>query len=267
MKEPEREIAPGYAELRTSIGRLEWRDWELWSIALLLLVVFAGGFLTYIYSQIAEERALSPAAARFLWLVLFGLLVLVVLLNIYLIDRKRTLAQLWRRYLRQMDELGQEREQAMRDPLTQVYNRRFFDETVTKEARRCDRAGRPLSFLLVDVDNFKQVNERLGHFEGDKVLQAVAAVLQDTLRTSDLVFRFGGDEFLVVLPETPAEGAAIVEARLQQRLSQRQDIQERIGRPLTVTIGRGTYGKGDKVEAVIEQAERSLDRGRVQKQP
>ena len=228
------------ADSEKSFRELERRDWELWSIALLLLTVFAGGLLIYLYAEATAEQALSPAATRFVWLVLFGLVALVILLNVYLIDRKRSLEQLRRHHWLQSQELEKVHEQVMRDPLTQVYNRRFFDEVIPREARRCDRTGRPLSFLLVDVDDFKEVNQRLGHLIGDQVLQTIAAVLQVTLRTSDMVFRFGGDEFLVVLLETPAEGAAIVNGRLRQRISQQSDIQERIGCPLTVTVGQAT---------------------------
>lgn len=259
MREPERETVPEYADLQSSIGRLERRDWELWSIALLLFTVFAAGLLTYFYAETSEEGAISPFAIRFSWLALFGLIVVVVLLNVYLIDRKRSLDRLRRRYVLQAQELHKERELGVRDPLTQMYNRRFFDEIVPKEAHRCYRMDRPLSFLLVDLDNFKEVNQRLGHFVGDQVLQAVAAVLRETLRTSDFVFRFGGDEFLVVLPETAAENAAVVEARLHQRLSQQRDVRDRIGRPLTVTIGRATCGRGDDLVSVIDHAERAVE--------
>ncbi len=174
-----------------------------------------------------------------------------MLLNVYLIDRKRSLEQLRRRHWLQSLELEMAHEQSLRDPLTQVCNRRFFDEAIPREIRRCDRVGQPQSFLLVNADDFKEVNQRLGHFVGDQVLQAVAAALKDTLHTSDMVFRFGGDEFLAVLPETPAEGAAIVEGRLRQCVSEQTDIQERIGHPLTVTIGQATYTRGQSIESVI----------------
>lgn len=255
------------ADSEKSFRELERRDWELWSIALLLLTVFAGGLLIYLYAEATAEQALSPAATRFVWLVLFGLVALVILLNVYLIDRKRSLEQLRRHHWLQSQELEKVHEQVMRDPLTQVYNRRFFDEVIPREARRCDRTGRPLSFLLVDVDDFKEVNQRLGHLIGDQVLQTIAAVLQVTLRTSDMVFRFGGDEFLVVLLETPAEGAAIVNGRLRQRISQQSDIQERIGCPLTVTVGQATYTKGQDVDSVIDQAVRAVASLRAARSP
>ena len=242
---------------------LQRRDWELWSIALLMLTVFAGGLLAYYYWGTAEERVLSPTAARYIWLVLFGLIALVILLNIYLIARKRALTELWRRYLLAQQDLDKEREQGMLDPLTQIYNRRFFDETIPKEVRRSDRTGRPLSFLLVDLDDFKKINQELGHFIGDEVLRAVAGIVNDSLRTTDYAFRFGGDELLAVLPETPPEGTAVVAGRLQKKLASQTYLHERLGRSLTVSLGQSTYARGGSLEAAIEEAERSLAAARA----
>lgn len=256
----EKTESEGIAE-QVEFTRLERRDWELWSIALLLLTVFAAGFFVYLLAEKTEQQVLSPGSGRFLWLLLMGMVVLVVLLNVYLIDRKRSLAQLRRRYLLQAELLEQEREQATRDPLTQVYNRRLLEVMVPKEARRCERLGRSMSFLVVDITDLKEVNQRLGHFQGDLVLQGVASVLQNTLRTTDSVFRFGGDEFLVVLPETPAEGAAMVEDRVRQRVSQNKELEEKIGRFLRLSIGRATYDKGKNVDAVIEEAARGAQEG------
>lgn len=242
---------------------LERRDWELWSIALLMLTVFAGGLLAFYYYGATEDRVLSPTTARFIWLVLFGLVALVLLLNVYLIQKKRGLVALWRRTLLQQQELEQEREKAMLDPLTEVYNRRFFDEMIPKEVRRANRTGRPLSFLFIDIDDFKAINQQHGHFVGDDVLRAVGTLVRDALRASDYCFRFGGDEFLVALPDTPAEGAAVVAKRLRQKLAALTDLHERVGKPVTVTFGQATYTQGANLEAVIEEAERAMEAAAV----
>lgn len=236
-------------------------DWELWSIALILLTVLAGGVMTFAYLSVGEARV-SPWVMRMVWLLLFGLMVLVLLLNVYLIDKKRTLAQLWQRTLAQEIELEEQRGRAGTDSLTLVYNRRFFDEFVPKEIRRAVRANRALSVLLVDVDHFRQVNAELGHFVGDEVLREVAETLKHSLRTSDYVFRFGGDEFLIVLPETDEAGAAVIIERVRQALASRHDLHERVGRPVTVTIGPATFLAGRTLESVIEEAEARLQAAR-----
>lgn len=242
-----------------SLGALEKRDWELWSIALILLTVFAGGLVTFVYVSTQSQEAASPWIVRYLWIMLFGFIALVLLLNIYLIDKRRTLTQLRRRTLEQELELETQSAHALTDSLTQVYNRRFFDEIVPKEVRRSVRAQRALSLLLVDVDNFRQVNAELGHFVGDEVLRLVAETLKSGLRGSDYVFRFGGDEFLAVLPETDEAGTAVVVNRLQQAVAARAELQERVGRPVTVTIGPATFLAGRTLESVIEEAERKVE--------
>lgn len=242
---------------------LQRRDWELWSIALLLMTVFAAGLIVYFYANTTEASVLSPTTARYLWLAFFGLVTLVVLLNVYLIARKRALAHLWRRYLLQLQELERERELGMLDPVTQVFNRRYFDEVIPKEIRRSDRTNRPLSLLLVDVDDFKQINQQQGHFVGDEVLRTVGGLLRDSLRCSDYAFRFGGDEFLLVLPETPAEGAALVARRLHARVAERADLKRRLGRVLSITIGQETYTRGRTLEEVVNGVERALQEARA----
>ncbi|MBI4462456.1 MAG: GGDEF domain-containing protein, partial [Acidobacteria bacterium] len=159
--------------------RLEKRDWELWSIALILFTVFAGGIVTFAYISARGDPAASPGVLRWVWLLLFGLVALVLLLNVYLIDKKRTLSRLWRRTLAQEIELENQRLQAGTDSLTQVHNRRFFDDVGPKEVRRAVRANRPLSVLLVDIDHFREVNAQLGHFAGDEVLRLVADTLKN----------------------------------------------------------------------------------------
>ncbi|MBI4461492.1 MAG: GGDEF domain-containing protein, partial [Acidobacteria bacterium] len=155
------------------------------------------------------------------------------------------------------------REQGMLDPLTQVYNRRFFDEVMPKEVRRADRTSRPLSFLLVEVDEFKRINQHLGHFVGDKLLRAVAGLLSSTLRATDYTFRFGGDQFLLALPDTPPQGVAVVVKRLEAKLAAQKELHQPIGRPVTVSFGQATYVRGEKLEAVIDEAERALESARA----
>jgi diguanylate cyclase (GGDEF)-like protein len=93
-------------------------------------------------------------------------------------------------------------EQAMRDPLTGLYNRRYFDETLANHAEAASRYGRELGLVLFDLDRFKQINDAHGHAAGDGVLRAFAGTLQATARKADIACRIGGDEFAVILPET-----------------------------------------------------------------
>lgn len=102
---------------------------------------------------------------------------------------------------------AQLREQAIRDPLTGLHNRRFLSESLDREIARAEREARPIAFALMDIDHFKHVNDTYGHGAGDGVLMALAALLRDTTRRSDIVCRYGGEEFIVLMPGMAAEAA------------------------------------------------------------
>jgi diguanylate cyclase (GGDEF)-like protein len=107
-----------------------------------------------------------------------------------------------------------DRAEALRDPLTGVYNRRFLEEFLYRELPRARRRQQPLSVLLVDLDGFKQYNDTHGHLAGDRILVAVASSLAAAVRAGDIVARYGGDEFVVILPNTPGEAARRVAREL-----------------------------------------------------
>jgi diguanylate cyclase (GGDEF)-like protein len=114
--------------------------------------------------------------------------------------------------------LLRERELASHDPLTGLLNRREFDDRGTAEVERSRRYGHPVAVAFIDLDNFKQINDRLGHAVGDKVLQSVASALHDSSRASDLVGRIGGDEFAVLLPELDRAAAHDLGTRIASGL-------------------------------------------------
>src|SRR5207237_430473 len=107
---------------------------------------------------------------------------------------------------------------ALRDPLTDLYNRRHFDERFTAECAAARRHKRPCSLLLIDIDDFKVVNDSCGHQVGDDVLRIVGKALQETLRQEDEVFRFGGEEFAIIARETAVPGALELAERLRARI-------------------------------------------------
>lgn len=109
------------------------------------------------------------------------------------------------------------RNQATRDALTGLYNRRFLNEVLDREVARAKRYGHPISVIMADIDQFKQVNDRFGHLKGDQVLREIAALLQEHTRDSDFVFRYGGEEFVLLLPETETQGGEVIK-RLQEAI-------------------------------------------------
>ncbi len=108
---------------------------------------------------------------------------------------------------------------ALSDGLTGLFNRAYFDATIEQETARSLRTKKPLSLLLIDLDHFKKINDTHGHQAGDQVLEKVALVLREQSRTSDTVCRYGGEEFAIILPETPRSHAQMVAERIRQKIS------------------------------------------------
>jgi diguanylate cyclase (GGDEF)-like protein len=127
------------------------------------------------------------------------------------------------------------------DDLTQLYNSRYLNQVLRREAKRAMRSGRPLSLLFLDLDGFKRVNDTHGHLAGSAALVEAASVIRGSARETDVVARFGGDEFALILPDTGCEGATSVAERVRERLALHKFL-ERDGLivRLTVSVGVAT---------------------------
>ena len=146
------------------------------------------------------------------------------------------------------------------DPLTGVLNRRGFDIFYTKQRVQLVREGRPLSLMSIDLDRFKAVNDRYGHVMGDRVLIQVARVISESLRESDSVARFGGEEFVVLLPGAEVPRAVQVAERIREALRTGWDDQLP---PCTVSIGIGTHlSREETLDSLICRADAALYRAK-----
>jgi diguanylate cyclase (GGDEF)-like protein len=147
---------------------------------------------------------------------------------------------------------------AMTDSLTGLPNRRALQQALERELARAARKDEVVSLLLVDVDQFKQVNDAYGHSAGDAALQALAGVLRSACRSMDLATRYGGDEFMVVLPETEKPGAVQAAMRIQEQVA-RLRIKEAAGVRLRISIGVATTKDSGTEEAgLMKAADRAL---------
>ncbi|GAA6134978.1 diguanylate cyclase [Oceaniserpentilla sp. 4NH20-0058] len=148
---------------------------------------------------------------------------------------------------------------ATTDPLTELMNRRHFFELADRELEQTRRSSRPLSFIMVDIDYFKQVNDVHGHLIGDAALIKLAELLKDQLRKVDFCGRYGGEEFVLCLPNTPAKGAFEVAERIRDALAHIK-IDTPKGGPLTFTISLGIAqnNNDNKVEDILKRADKAL---------
>jgi diguanylate cyclase (GGDEF)-like protein len=148
------------------------------------------------------------------------------------------------------------------DDLTQLYNSRYLHEALRKETKRSLRNRHPLSLLFVDLDGFKRINDAHGHLLGSRALVEAAAVIRSSARETDIVARYGGDEFSLVLPETAAEGALAVANRLRDRIARHVFLADRgPGSRLTASIGVAAMPEAaDTAEGLLEAADAAMYR-------
>ncbi len=166
--------------------------------------------------------------------------------------------------VRNMELLRDAREHALRDSLTGCVNHAHGLRVLEAELRRANRTGRPLSILMIDIDHFKQINDQFGHQRGDAVLAAVGAQITRTVRTSDTCCRYGGDEFLLILPDTPLPGAEQVAVCLRGEIAGlRVDTDGRTAGALTASVGITGAGTDDTdALALVARADEALYRAK-----
>jgi diguanylate cyclase (GGDEF)-like protein len=145
---------------------------------------------------------------------------------------------------------------ASTDPLTGLLNRRRLADELSVAALRAANAGDPYTIVMIDIDNFKQINDTLGHTTGDAVLVEFARILRKSFRSDDILARYGGDEFVAVLPETTSECRSRVVARLQGALAESQ-LAQRLGLTLSASVGVADSSAGSS-EEVLKSADRAM---------
>jgi diguanylate cyclase (GGDEF)-like protein len=147
-------------------------------------------------------------------------------------------------------------EQALRDPLTGVYNRRYLDATFERELSGAKRKDYPIMIMMMDIDHFKTINDTYGHKAGDQVLITLADLLLSMFRQNDIVCRYGGDEFLVIMPESSLEGAQYRAEILRQDFAALSIQYGDMILHATISIGIAGYPQhGDTLDAIIQSAD------------
>ncbi len=168
-----------------------------------------------------------------------------------LLDRQMQL-ETYQQRLEQMNRVLVE--QTTRDPLTGVENRRAFDHIMNEQSSRTERSHSPLALAIIDVDNFKSVNDEFGHVVGDQALQQIARILQAHARTYDHVARYGGDEFALILPDAPIDAAMVVAQRVRKAVHDFNWLHK----PITISVGVATTSTAQGSMNIVERADRAL---------
>ena len=159
-------------------------------------------------------------------------------------------------------KLEQTSELVHSDQLTGVLNRRGMEETLEREIKRSERQQTPVSLALLDIDNFKQLNDTLGHQAGDKALVHLAKVIKDALRPTDAVARYGGEEFIIILPDTGLPEAVETVTRLQRELTKKFFMHENQRLLITFSGGVALRGENEEAEVVIGRADQAMYRAK-----
>ena len=246
------------ANVNRELRKLEKRDAELWLIASITGILVGTGLLALLLpsaflksSSMHFEITVSKELAC-------GLLVLLILANTYIVSRRIEFRQLRQRMISTTMQNELIRLQSFTDPLTEIYNRRALEELASRFIGLARRMHTPLTFLLIDVDNFKKVNTRFGHLTGDFVLTEIARLLKGSIRGADAAIRYGGDEFLIALANTNATGASTVENRIQASLNDWNQSSGLDDFKVTLSIGMAEWTDGKTLDEVLDLADQNM---------
>jgi diguanylate cyclase (GGDEF)-like protein len=246
------------ARVTHELSKLEKRDWELWAVvtvtgilvsASLLAILFRAAFLTNdgIHFELTVSRPLA-----------IGLFVLLGLSNTYLVSKRFEVRRLREQVISTTLQNQVIEQQSFIDPLTEIYNRHSLDQTAGRFISQAIRRKMPLVFLMVDANNFKQVNTRFGHLTGDFVLAEIASVLKSCIRASDAVIRYGGDEFLIILADTTEIGASNVTERIHRKFDDWNDPGPLEDFRVEVSVGTVEWHEGDSLDEMLDKADKRM---------
>ena len=246
-------------EIRENLRKLDRRQWWLWSSTVLVLMLLTLGVASFAFPSILSIE--QATYSFYLNQSVRALVGIVLLFSVYLVYQQLQLMRLRGQLQDQIHSLAKVEvlaaevyKLAALDQLTGLYNRRSGEQRLAQEMSRAQRHARPLTILLLDLDNLKQINDSHGHAAGDMMIKAFADRLQRAIRGSDLAVRLGGDEFMVLLPECRPEEVWHVLARVE-------GVElDHDGKKLICQFSRGwtDYKPGEAPQDFIKRADDAL---------
>jgi diguanylate cyclase (GGDEF)-like protein len=242
----------GAADIQANLRRLERRDLWVWSnAAIIILSLTAAVFSLSVSFYLKGEKTFFGLELR---LAVRALVLLVLIFTCQMIYQHLRLRKIQRALAEQQIQAEVFRRLAMFDPLTGLYNRRFAEQRLRSEIARSERRGLSLIVVLVDLNDFKQINDEHGHLAGDHVLKEFAKYLSRSTRGSDLAARWGGDEFILLLLDCEVNQLSLILSRLD---GLQVEFQGKV-LPITFSVGWKAYEPGDQFDELIETADRHL---------
>ena len=242
----------GVAEIQSDLRKAERRVLWVWGNAVIIILS-----LTALLVSLSVSLYLKGAKTVFGWDLSLAVRLLVALVLVFtghMIYQHLRLRTTQRKLAEQQIQAEVFRRLAMFDPLTGLYNRRFAEQRLRAEIARSERRGLSMIVVLLDLNEFKKINDGYGHVVGDQVLKEFAACLHHATRGSDLAVRWGGDEFLLLLLDCEVPQLSVVLARLNGFSVQVNGKTL----PVSFSVGWKAYQPGDRLEELIERADRDL---------
>ena len=246
-------------EIRRSLKSLDRKQWWMWSSAVLVILLLTIGVASFSFPSLmhVDEGTYSFSLSQ----AVRGLVGLVLIFSVYSVYQQSQINKIRGQLADQMESVAKVEllteevyKLAVLDPLTNLHNRRSGEQRLAEEIARSRRHARPLTVLLLDLDNLKQCNDNFGHDAGDTMLRSFGDCLQRAIRGSDLAARVGGDEFMVILPECRAEEVRHVLARLHSLEIEYGEQKVRI----TFACGWADYQQGESAQELIKRADEAL---------
>lgn len=246
-------------EIRKGLQRLDRKQWWMWSSAVLIILLLTIGMASFAFPALLSLG--EGTFSFFLSQAIRGLIALVLIFSVYSIYQQHLINRIRGQLADQMDSVARVEmltqevyKLAVLDPLTGLHNRRSGEQRLTEEITRSRRHARPLTVILLDLDNLKQCNDQFGHEAGDQMLRAFALRLTRAIRGSDMAIRLGGDEFMAILPECRADEVRHVISRLENLHI------DCGGQKFPVTFARGwaDYQPGETAQQLLKRADDAL---------
>src|SRR2546422_115356 len=254
IDQPHRQERPGpQARSEAELFKLESQRRELWVLIIFPVDVMGLGGLSLllpgsIWHGNELEIKIPPQ-------VLFVIMTVFLVLAVYMMRREVELQKYRLASMQQILAARMDHAYSLIDATTNVFSRSLLRNLLQGEVARAERNSRPLALLMCDLNNFKLVNDRYGHLMGDYVLAQMAGILKTCVRGSDYVVRYGGDEFLLVLPETDQAGAEVVRERIQQRVAEWNGVSRLDNLQVTVSIGLYLHVAGQSPDQDVAEAD------------